>query len=64
MTKRVLLKLTSWKNLLTLWAVVLITFIVLGNKVDFNNVAMLLTSIPLIYFPINVFQKRGENGNN
>ena len=58
--KRIALKLTSIKTLLLVWSCFTISFIVFKNRVDFNNVAMLLVAVPLTYFPVNLLQKRGE----
>lgn len=50
-------KLSSFKNILVIWAVAIITYIVMANKVDFNNIAMMLCGAVIVYFPVNVKQK-------
>lgn len=65
---RVLVKMTSFKNLLVLWAIAMITYIVMADKASFNNVAMLLAGVVITYLPVNVYQKKnqtriGENSN-
>lgn len=60
MFKRVFYKLTSFKNLLAVWAVVLVTYIVVNNRVDFNNVSMTLVGVIVAYFPVNLIQKRNS----
>lgn len=56
-------KLKSFKNLLVLWAVLLITHIVVADKQEFLSVAMLLAGAVIIYFPVNVKQKEILNKN-
>lgn len=56
-------KLKSLKNLLVLWAVFLITYIVVANKQEFLSVAMLLAGAVIVYFPVNVKQKEIFNKN-
>ena len=51
-------KVKSVKVLITIWAIGLITYIVIANRVDFINLAHLLASIPMIYLPVNVWQKK------
>ena len=58
MIKRIFTKLTSFKNILTLWSVGMITYIVSANRVDWNNVSMALVAIPLSYFAVNIIQKK------
>lgn len=55
--KTLIRKLKSLKNLLVLWAVVLITYIVVADKQEFLSVAMLLAGAVIVYFPVNVKQK-------
>lgn len=50
-------KLKSTKFLITIWAIVLITFIVVAGRNDFYGIAQLLCSIPLSYVVANVAQK-------
>lgn len=56
-------KLKSFKNLLVLWAVVLITYIIVADKQEFLSVAMLLAGAVIVYFPVNVKQKEIFNKN-
>lgn len=58
--KRILIKLTSTKFCITLWAVALITVIALKNIDSMNNIALALTSVPVSYFIANTIQKRGD----
>lgn len=55
--KTLIRKLKSLKNLLVLWAVALITYIVVAGKQEFLSVAMLLAGAVIVYFPVNVKQK-------
>lgn len=57
--KRILVKLTSTKFCITLWAIALITVIALKNIDSMNNIALALTSVPVSYFIANTIQKRG-----
>lgn len=61
--KTLLKKLKSFKNLLVLWAVFLITYIVVKGKQEFLSVAMLLAGAVIVYFPVNVKQKEIFNKN-
>lgn len=60
MLKRILLKLTSTKFVITLWSTALITFIVTRNIASMNNIALALTAVPVSYFVVNAVQKRSE----
>jgi hypothetical protein len=51
-------KFKSVKVLITLWAIALITYIVVANRGDFIQLAHLLATIPMIYLPTNVWQKK------
>lgn len=53
-------KLKSVKTWVVLWALGLITYIVVFGKVDFLQLAILLATIPLAYIPTNVYQKKIE----
>lgn len=55
--KRFLKKLTSIKNLLTIWACFLVTYIVIKNKVEFYGIALTLCWVCLSYFAVNEIQK-------
>lgn len=61
MLKRILLKLTSTKFCITLWAIALITAISLKNIESMNNIALALTSVPVSYFVANTIQKRRDH---
>ena len=51
-------KLTSVKVIITLWAMVVITCIVIFNRIEFLQLATFLSSIPLAFIPANVIQKK------
>jgi hypothetical protein len=51
-------KLKSVKVWITIWAIALITYIVVANRVDFLQLAHLLATIPMIYLPVNTWQKK------
>lgn len=59
--KRILIKLTSTKFCITLWAIALITAISLKNIESMNNIALALTSVPVSYFVVNTIQKRRDH---
>lgn len=50
-------KLKSTKLWITVWAIGIITYIVIVGKNDFYGIAQLLCSIPLSYVVANVAQK-------
>lgn len=50
-------KLKSTKLWITIWALGLISYIVIADKNDFYGIAQLLSSIPLSYVVANVAQK-------
>lgn len=50
-------KLTSTKLWVTLWAIALVTFIVVANRTEFMSIAQPLCFIPLGYLGVNVWQK-------
>ena len=56
-------KLTSVKTWIVAWALLLITYIVVMEEVQFLQLATLLATIPLAYIPSNVLQKKIELGN-
>lgn len=64
MLKRILLKLTSTKFVITLWSTALITFIVTKNIASMNNIALALTAVPVSYFVVNAVQKRNDDNIN
>lgn len=51
-------KLKSVKTWIVFWAVSLITYIVICDKVSFISLATLIATIPLAYIPVNGFQKK------
>lgn len=55
-------KLKSVKNIVVMWAVALITYIVVAGKADFIPVAQMLGAIPAAYIPCNVWQKKKLEG--
>lgn len=56
--KRILSKITSTKFIITVWAAILISFIVVKNIEPMNNIALALTTVPVSYFIANQVQKR------
>ena len=50
-------KLKSTKFLITIWAILMITYIVIAGKDNFYGIAQLLCSVPLSYVEANVAQK-------
>lgn len=56
--KRVLVKFTSVKTLVTFWACFLISFLAIRNLSEYNNVALALTAVPIGYFAANSFQHK------
>ena len=57
-------KICSLKFWFTLWATGLLTFIVIANKVEFLQVAIMLAAAPLGYCITNVWQKKILNKDN
>lgn len=51
-------KLLSAKLWVTIWSIVMVTFIVMANRTEFNNIAQWLCSVPLAYIGANVLQKK------
>ena len=51
-------KFTSVKLWVTLWAIALVTFIVVANRTEFMSIAQPLCFIPLGYLGVNVWQKQ------
>ncbi len=51
-------KLTSAKLWVTIWAVVMVTFIVIADRKDFTTIAQWLCGVPLAYIGANVWQKK------
>lgn len=57
MLKRLGYKLTSSRVLLSIWVLVIISFIVFANKDNFNDLAKILCSVPVSYFVGNAADK-------
>lgn len=55
--KRIAIKLTSMKNLLTIWAAFTITYIVYKAPA-LETLAITLSAIPLAYFAVNGYQHK------
>lgn len=51
-------KLKSIKNILVMWAIGLITYIVITDKQEFLQLATILAGAVIVYFPVNVKQKQ------
>lgn len=51
-------KLKSVKLWVTLWAIAMVSFIVIANRTEFLNIAQPLCFIPLGYLGMNVWQKK------
>ena len=51
-------KFRSVKTWIVIWAIALISYIVIAGKADFLQLATLLATIPLAYIPCNVAQKK------
>lgn len=51
-------KLFSVKLWVTLWSMVIVSYIVFANKTDFMIIAQWLCSVPLAYLGLNVWQKK------
>lgn len=51
-------KLTSAKLWVTLWAIAMVSFIVIANRTEFLNIAQPLCFVPLGYLGVNVWQKK------
>lgn len=51
-------KFKSAKLLVTLWAVAMVTFIVITNRTEFMSIAEPLCFVPLGYIGANVWQKK------
>ena len=59
--KRIFLKITSSKFILSIWATVMVTWIIVGKLTDFKILAYLLLIIPVEYIFGNIYQKYIEN---
>lgn len=62
--RRILVKATSTKFVITLWSAALITIIVTKNIASMNNIALALTAVPVSYFVVNAVQKRNDMDSN
>ena len=51
-------KLKSVKFWVTLWAVGMVSYIVIGNRTEFTLIAQWLCAVPLAYLGVNVWQKQ------
>jgi len=51
-------KLKSVKFWVTLWAVGMVSYIVIGNRTEFALIAQWLCAVPLAYLGVNVWQKK------
>lgn len=51
-------KLSSSKLWVTIWAVGMVTFIVVANRTEFTLIAQWLCAVPLAYIGANVWQKK------
>lgn len=53
--KRIVLKLTSMKNIITIWSVCAISFIIVAQPA-LETLAITLAAIPVAYFAANSYQ--------
>lgn len=60
--KRLFIKITSSKVLITIAAVVLLYIIVIGNRTDFKEIGYICASVIPVYIGGNVIQHKLENG--
>lgn len=51
-------KLTSVKLWVTLWAIAMVSFILIANRTEFLDIAWLLCFVPISYLGVNVWQKK------
>lgn len=59
--KRLLVKLTSSKVLITIAAMVLLYIIVIGNRADFKEIGYICASCIPVYLGANVIQHKVDN---
>lgn len=59
--KRLAIKLSSIKTLITIWSCFIISYIVFTKQTDFQSTANILCSVPLAYFVANEVQKKRIN---
>lgn len=50
-------KFCSAKLWITIWAMAMVTFIIITGKSEFNSVLMMLSGVPVAYMGANVWQK-------
>lgn len=50
-------KFCSAKLWITIWAMAMVTFIIITGKSEFNSVLMMLSGVPVAYMGVNVWQK-------
>lgn len=63
--KRVALKLTSAKLLITIWAMIMVSYMVFTKTAKDNTaLIMVLATTPLAYCGLNVVQKNIQKGDN
>ena len=62
--KRLFIKLTSSKVLVTIAAIVLLYIIVIGNRVAFKEIGYVCSGVMATYSGFNVLQKHVETKNN
>lgn len=55
-------KLLSIKTWVTLWAMVIVSYVIFTNKTDFLIIAQWLCAVPLAYLGVNVWQKKIMSG--
>ena len=51
-------KLTSAKLWVTLWAIAMVSFIVIADRTEYMTIAQWLCAVPLAYIGANVWQKK------
>lgn len=63
--KRIALKLTSAKLLITIWAMIMVSYMVFTKTAKDNTaLIMVLATTPLAYCGLNVVQKNIQKGDN
>lgn len=63
--KRIALKLTSAKLLITIWAMIMVSYMVFTKTAKDNTaLVMVLATTPLAYCGLNVVQKNIQKGDN
>ena len=62
MLKRILLKVTSTKFLIAVWAMIMVSILIIQKEAS-NNVALasILAGIPIAYSGLNVIQKKKQD---